>query len=584
MTTAVNLVRGFRHLRALVIGDAMLDTYLEGTATRLCREGPVPVVRKTAELYAPGGAANTAANLRALDADVIFLGFVGHDTTGTLLRSALRKLGVEDASLVEDEFASTLHKLRILADGQYVVRFDDEETHHYSSESHTQLLANLEKAFPSCDLVVVSDYCYGVVSDRIIDRLRALRAAHPKVLLVDSKDLHHFRDVGATVITPNHLEAQLLVGYTRDTSLGVFRPDTLAREADTSLSEIERIGQHLLTMIDTEHAAITMAGDGVLLIDRRGRTLHLPTHPVSQPNDVGAGDSFAAAMALALAAGGNVEEAARIALDAASIAVTKRWTAVVHYQELLQRVSLRDHARYSRPLISLSEAWTPEALSQLMTQLDAQRLRDQRIVFTNGVFDLLSAHGIDQECPLVVVHPGCSMPARTYPWEMYVQVIDLLVERLNATIVITGTEGERALVEQVLERVQEDHRRATLACAGMLSFPEVCALIEAADLTVTNNTGPMHISAAVKTPVVALFALTNPPEQWGPWRVPHRQLYHDVTCRICYSRICPYGHECLRLVTPATVVDTAVELLQETRLGMVDTYTEAAVINGWGVA
>lgn len=318
MTTAVNLVRGFRHLRALVIGDAMLDTYLEGTATRLCREGPVPVARRTAELHVPGGAANTAANLRALDADVVFLGVVGRDTTGTLLRSALRQRGVDDAWLVEDEFTSTLRKVRILADGQYVVRFDDEQTHNYSSESHTQLLANLEKVFPSCDLVVVSDYCYGVVSDRVIDRLRALRVAHPKVLLVDSKDLHHFRDVGATVITPNHLEAQLLVECIPDTSLGVPRPGALARETDASLSEVESIGRHLLTIIDAEHAAITMAGDGVLVIDRRGRTLHLPTHPVSQANDVGAGDSFAAAMALALAAGGSVEESARIALDAAS--------------------------------------------------------------------------------------------------------------------------------------------------------------------------------------------------------------------------------------------------------------------------
>lgn len=201
-----------------------------------------------------------------------------------------------------------------------------------------------------------------------------------------------------------------------------------------------------------------------------------------------------------------------------------------------------------------------------------------------SVFDLLSAHGIDQESPLVVLHPGCSMPARTYPWEMYAQVIDLLVEHLGATVVITGTEDERALVEQVLGRVQEDNRGATLACAGTLPFPEVCALIEAADLTITNNTGPMHISAAVKTPVVALFALTNPPEQWGPWCVPHRQLYHDVSCRICYNRVCPYGHECLRLVTPEMVIDAATELLKETCPGAVDVYTMVAVVGDWGIA
>ena len=163
--------------------------------------------------------------------------------------------------------------------------------------------------------------------------------------------------------------------------------------------------------------------------------------------------------------------------------------------------------------------------------------------------------------PFVVVHPGCTMPARTYPWEMYVKVIDLLIERIGAFVVVTGAEDERLLVEQVLEHVQPENLHATQAMAGVLPFPEFCALIEAADLTITNNTGPMHIAAAVKTPVIALFALTNPPEQWGPWHVPHRQMYHDVSCRICYSRVCPYQHECLRLVSPQMVVDAAIELL-----------------------
>ena len=122
--SSVNLVQHFRHLRALVIGDAMLDTYLEGTASRLCSEGPVPVVQKTGEYRLPGGAANTAANVRALDAGVLFLGVIGRDIAGTVLRSALRERGISDDWLVEDESVHTLHKLRILADGQYVVRFE----------------------------------------------------------------------------------------------------------------------------------------------------------------------------------------------------------------------------------------------------------------------------------------------------------------------------------------------------------------------------------------------------------------------------------------------------------------------------
>src|ERR671935_198975 len=188
------------------------------------------------------------------------------------------------------------------------------------------------------------------------------------------------------------------------------------------------------------------------------------------------------------------------------------------------------------------------------------------------VADFLSAHQIplhrgSRRRPLIVVHPGCSMPARTYPWEMYAEVVDLLVERLDATVLLTGTEDEHALVERICARLDAAARTSVLSVAGMLPFPAFCALVEAADLVITNNTGPMHVAAAVKTPVVALFALTNPPEQWGPWQVPHRQLYHEVSCRLCYARACPYTHDCLRLVTPEQVVAAAAELLAETSSG-----------------
>ncbi|MBA3414009.1 MAG: glycosyltransferase family 9 protein [Chloroflexia bacterium] len=163
--------------------------------------------------------------------------------------------------------------------------------------------------------------------------------------------------------------------------------------------------------------------------------------------------------------------------------------------------------------------------------------------------------------PRVVVHPGCTMPARTYPWEGFAAVIERLVRDLGASVVVTGTESERELVERVVATVPAEMRDRVRAGAGELAFAEFCALIEAADLTVTNNTGPMHVAAAVKTPVVALFAWTNPPEQWGPWMVPHRLLNHDVPCKLCYARVCPYTHDCLRLVTPEQVVAAGAELL-----------------------
>jgi D-beta-D-heptose 7-phosphate kinase / D-beta-D-heptose 1-phosphate adenosyltransferase len=378
---AVELVRRFRGLRALLIGDAMLDTYLEGTAARLCSEGPVPVVRKTGEHRIPGGAANTAANLHALDAEVFFLSILGRDTAGTALRAALLERGVDDRWIIEDESTNTLHKLRIQADSQYVVRFD-EDAYHHSKVGQEQLLANLEEIFPQCDLVVVSDYGYGTVSDALIDRLQSLRSLHSCPLLVDSKNLYRFRNANATIVTPNHLEARLLVEPGR-----ITEPRVSATGLD--ISEVEQIGRRLLAMINAEHAAITLAGDGVFLIDRQGRTLHIPTYSAALVNDVGAGDSFAAAMALALVAGGSVEEAARIAVDAASIAITKRWTAVVSYQELLQRVSLRDHARLLPNFVAGS--CSTESLTRLTEQLGEERLQGKTIVFTNGVFDILHA-------------------------------------------------------------------------------------------------------------------------------------------------------------------------------------------------
>ncbi len=204
----VDLVRQFRQLRALVIGDAMLDTYIEGTAARLCAEGPVPVVSKTTEHRIPGGAANTAANLRALGAEVDFLSITGKDMASTLLRSTLRDQGIDDRWMVEDAASATLHKLRVLADGQYVVRLD-EGAPSFSKESQERMLAHLEETFPRCDVVVISDYCYGALSDALIERLRVLRSGASCPLLVDSKNLHRFRDLEATVVTPNYEEARL---------------------------------------------------------------------------------------------------------------------------------------------------------------------------------------------------------------------------------------------------------------------------------------------------------------------------------------------------------------------------------------
>ncbi len=158
--------------------------------------------------------------------------------------------------------------------------------------------------------------------------------------------------------------------------------------------------------------------------------------------------------------------------------------------------------------------------------------------------------------PLVIVHPGASAPSRRYPPESFARAIDLLVEQTGCQVVLTGSDAERPLAE----RIQSGMSARALSLAGRLSLGELGALIERADLLVSNNTGPAHIAAALGTPVVDLYALTNP--QHTPWRVRNRVLFHDVPCRNCYKSECPKGHhDCLRRVAPERVAAAACELL-----------------------
>lgn len=362
----VDVVRGFQGLRALVVGDAMLDSYLEGVATRLCKEGPVPVVRKVAEERAPGGAANAAANLAALGAEVRFVALVGRDDAGARLRTALRDRGVDDAWLIEDEAVATLHKLRVLANGQYVVRFDEGETRGVSATGRAALLARASDAFADCDLVLIPDYDYGAVTDALIGRLRDLRAEHPCPLAVDAKRIARYAEARATLVTPNLREARLAVD-----------PQAPADDPIAG-AEARRVARRLRGRLDADYLAVTMAADGVLLLDRAGGERHLPVPPVPRAGDVGAGDSFTAAAVLALASGAPAEQAVRIGIDAAAIAITRQRTSVVPYQELLRRASLDDRA-------------APLSLKELAVRLDIERFGGKTIVFTNGVYDILHA-------------------------------------------------------------------------------------------------------------------------------------------------------------------------------------------------
>ncbi|MBD2101978.1 lipopolysaccharide heptosyltransferase II [Leptolyngbya sp. FACHB-261] len=179
---------------------------------------------------------------------------------------------------------------------------------------------------------------------------------------------------------------------------------------------------------------------------------------------------------------------------------------------------------------------------------------------TGRVLNRLAELEIDLKRPWIVIHPGATALSRRYPPESFAEVARQLVLELGEQILLTGTEPERELIEGI----QQGIGVASHALIGCLNLAELSALIALAPLLLSNNTGPVHIAAAVGTPVVDLYALSNP--QHTPWQVPNRVLSHDVPCKYCYKSICPEGHyHCLHLLTPETVVAAVRELLQETQ-------------------
>ncbi|QYF92236.1 glycosyltransferase family 9 protein [Massilia sp. PAMC28688] len=171
---------------------------------------------------------------------------------------------------------------------------------------------------------------------------------------------------------------------------------------------------------------------------------------------------------------------------------------------------------------------------------------------------LLASHGILPHMGYVLLHPGASAPSRRYPPHLWVELVNGLYERLQCPILLSGDAAERALVSAIAAQC----RAGVIVLAGELNLGQLGAVIGMARVMVANNTGPAHMAAALGTPIVSLYALTNP--QHTPWQVPSRVLFHDVHCRLCHKSVCPEGHQdCLAKVAPVRVIAAVEELLAQ---------------------
>ncbi|MBI2953858.1 MAG: D-glycero-beta-D-manno-heptose 1-phosphate adenylyltransferase [Chloroflexi bacterium] len=368
MCNPVDIARRFTRLRALVVGDSLLDSYYEGTAARLSPEGPVPVVKARRKIFLPGGAANTAVNTRSLGAEVNFLSVVGADDTARILRAALVEHGIPLDCVLEDSVRTSVNKLRIIADSQFTVRFDEGDTCDLRRESEDRLIASFRKLSADCDVVIVSDYLCGVVTPRFLAEMARLNEDGHMLIVGDSKDLKFHQFSNVTVVTPNHIEA-------RDAS----RVRMKANEDISLDGYLEKVGWDLLARIRTRSVVVTLGAEGAVLFERGKPPLKVRARPIESPQAIGAGDTFTAALGLSLAAGADSQTAMAIATEAAAIATSKERTAAVTQQELLQRLSLVVPAGTTRPAQVLDEV------------VENYRRDGKKIVFTNGCFDIL--HG-----------------------------------------------------------------------------------------------------------------------------------------------------------------------------------------------
>jgi len=317
---ARDLVRAMRRVRVLVVGDVMLDEFVWGKVSRISPEAPVPVVQVTGQSFHVGGAGNVARNIRSLGGRAVLAGVIGRDGAAGRIMEDLSAAGVT-TSLTRDQARPTTLKTRIIAHHQQIVRADREDADPLVGGLEADVLEHVARWSASSDAIVVSDYQKGVVTPRLMRTVESLARRRGIPVLVDPKVPHLRLYRGASVITPNQLEAE----------------QATARRIRTA-ADLARAGRRLLSRLACRAVLLTRGEHGMSLFEKGQRLFHVPTAAREVFDVTGAGDTVIAAFTLALCAGAAMKEAAVLANHAAGIAVGKLGTAVVEPDELLAAV------------------------------------------------------------------------------------------------------------------------------------------------------------------------------------------------------------------------------------------------------
>jgi D-beta-D-heptose 7-phosphate kinase/D-beta-D-heptose 1-phosphate adenosyltransferase len=320
------LLAAARKARVLVVGDVMLDHFIWGGVSRISPEAPVPVVEFERESFMPGGAANVARNLTALDVPTELFGMIGHDENGRHLKELLCGQSINCGGLLANSARHTSVKTRIVAHQQQVVRIDRETRDGLDARLTGRLLAEIKAKLRKTDAVIVGDYGKGVITQPLLNELKSLCRARGVWLSFDPKPVHHLNLAGLSLITPNRKETFELANLPDETRC----PNPLADK------NLMLAAERLLNELRPAVLLITLGELGMLLCQRGQKPFHIPTVAQEVFDVSGAGDTVIATFTLGIAAGASPLEAAILSNHAAGIVVGKVGTATTSPAELLK--------------------------------------------------------------------------------------------------------------------------------------------------------------------------------------------------------------------------------------------------------
>lgn len=311
-----NLQKHISHLnkaRVLIIGDLMLDKFIQGSVERISPEAPVPIINVTNEQFFLGGAANAARNVAAYGGDVCIVGVVGKDEDSTLFQSLLVESQIRSRLLVSKE-RPTIRKVRIISQGQQLIRFDYEEQSPLSDTEYLDLKNIISEASKDYDIIVVSDYAKGLINQDVFDHITSIG----KRVIVDPKPRPSIKYKNAYLVTPNTRETEIMI------------------DNKISSSSYEEVAKKI-SQITSGNVLLTLSENGMFLYSNDS-ALHLESKSAKVYDVTGAGDTVISTVAAALSVGASLSEAAEIANYAAAIVVSKPGTAVASQNEIIELI------------------------------------------------------------------------------------------------------------------------------------------------------------------------------------------------------------------------------------------------------